>query len=98
MTDLNPQATQMADASMVRTLAAQAQAIWPQEVGLIRRYELAGDIHMETSSWWIRCEATAAVARFSPPEVVAYFNRMIANIRDPRGYAVWLVPVVSARA
>ena len=23
-------------------------------------------------------------------------NQMIANIRDPRGYAVWLVPVVSA--
>jgi len=22
---------------------------------------------------------------------------MIANIRDPQGYAVWMVPVVSAR-
>ncbi len=31
MTDLNPQAEQMADESMVRTLAAQARAIWPQE-------------------------------------------------------------------
>jgi len=28
---------------------------------------------------------------------VAYFNQMIANIRDPQGYAVWMVPVVSAR-
>jgi ubiquinone/menaquinone biosynthesis C-methylase UbiE len=28
---------------------------------------------------------------------VAYFDQMIANIRDPRGYAVWMVPVVSAR-
>lgn len=28
---------------------------------------------------------------------VQYFNQMIANIRDPRGYAVWMVPVVSAR-
>jgi len=26
-----------------------------------------------------------------------YFNQMIANIRDPNGYAVWMVPVVSAR-
>ena len=28
---------------------------------------------------------------------VAWFDQMIANIRDPRGYAVWMVPVVSAR-
>ncbi len=41
MTDLNPQAKQMADESMVRNLAAQASAIWPQEVPLLRRYALA---------------------------------------------------------
>jgi hypothetical protein len=29
MTDLNPQAKQMADESMVRNLDAQARAIWP---------------------------------------------------------------------
>ena len=40
MTDLNPQAKQMADESMVRTLGAQAEAIWPQEVPLLRRYPL----------------------------------------------------------
>ncbi len=40
MTDLNPQAKQMADESMVRNLAAQSQAIWPQEVPLLRRYAL----------------------------------------------------------
>src|SRR5262249_50447252 len=39
-TDLNPQAKQMADESMVRNLAAQAQAIWPQEAPLLRRYAL----------------------------------------------------------
>jgi SAM-dependent methyltransferase len=44
MTDLNPQAAQMADESMVRNLDAQARAIWPQEVELIRRYRLAGDL------------------------------------------------------
>jgi len=40
VTDLNPQAKQMADESMVRNLDAQARAIWPQEVPLLRRYEL----------------------------------------------------------
>jgi ubiquinone/menaquinone biosynthesis C-methylase UbiE len=40
MTDLNPQARQMADESMVRTLAAQARAIWPQEQPLLARYAL----------------------------------------------------------
>ena len=43
MTDLNPQAKQMADVSMVRNLAAQAQAIWPQEIPLIRRYPLPSE-------------------------------------------------------
>jgi ubiquinone/menaquinone biosynthesis C-methylase UbiE len=41
--DLNPQARQMADESMVRGLRAQAQAIWPQEVPLIRRYALPAE-------------------------------------------------------
>ncbi len=38
MTDLNPQAAQMADESMVRTLAAQVRCIWPQEKYLFERY------------------------------------------------------------
>jgi ubiquinone/menaquinone biosynthesis C-methylase UbiE len=38
--ELNPQAKQMADESMVRNLAAQAQAIWPQEIPLVARYPL----------------------------------------------------------
>ncbi|MEO5616744.1 MAG: methyltransferase domain-containing protein [Candidatus Eisenbacteria bacterium] len=46
MTDLNPQREQMADESMVRNLAAQIRAIWPQEVPLIRRYGLGGDIRI----------------------------------------------------
>jgi len=36
--DRNPQAREMADESMVRNLAAQADAIWPQEISLMRRY------------------------------------------------------------
>ena len=39
--DRNPQAEQMGDASMLRTLAHQAQAIWPQEQALFARYALA---------------------------------------------------------
>jgi SAM-dependent methyltransferase len=38
--DLNPQANEMADESMVRNLAAQAEAIWPQEQSLFDRYQL----------------------------------------------------------
>lgn len=37
---LNPQRDQMADESMVRTLRAQAQAVWPQELPLLGRYAL----------------------------------------------------------
>ena len=40
MKERNPQAEQMADESMLRNLAAQAEAIWPQEQGLFERYEL----------------------------------------------------------
>jgi ubiquinone/menaquinone biosynthesis C-methylase UbiE len=43
LTDLNPQAKQMADESMVRTLDAQARAIWPQEVELFRRYRIPSE-------------------------------------------------------
>lgn len=39
----NPQAALMADESMVRNLAAQAQAIWPQEEPIFRRYRLPGE-------------------------------------------------------
>ena len=42
-------------------------------------------------------EAVAAASRFTAAQVVAYFDRMIANILDPDGYAVWMVPVVGAR-
>jgi ubiquinone/menaquinone biosynthesis C-methylase UbiE len=46
VTDLNPQAKQMADESMIRNLAAQARAIWPQEVELVRRYGLSGELRI----------------------------------------------------
>ncbi len=38
--NLNPQGQQMADESMIRTLAAQIEAIWPQEKSFINFYRL----------------------------------------------------------
>ena len=42
-------------------------------------------------------DVTAEHTRFSREETTAFFEQMIANIRDPKKYAVWMVPVVSAR-
>jgi ubiquinone/menaquinone biosynthesis C-methylase UbiE len=42
----NPQAAQMGDASMARTLAFQAEAIWPQEAPLFERYGLQGALRI----------------------------------------------------
>jgi hypothetical protein len=42
-------------------------------------------------------EPIGQLTSIKPPAPVAYFDQMIANIRDPHGYAVWMVPVVSAR-
>ncbi len=42
----NPQAEQMGDESMARTLAYQAQAIWPQELALFVRYGLSGALNI----------------------------------------------------
>lgn len=44
--DRNPQAEQMADESMLRTLTAQAEAIWPAEQALLSRYGLSGALHI----------------------------------------------------
>ena len=37
------------------------------------------------------------LTRFSAAEAAARFDQMIADIRDPGRYAVWMVPVVGAR-
>jgi hypothetical protein len=42
-------------------------------------------------------DSIAQLTPFTRESASAYFNQMIENIRDPRGYAVWMVPVVSAR-
>lgn len=42
-------------------------------------------------------DSIGELTRFTRESALAYFNQMIANVRDPRGYAVWMVPAVSAR-
>jgi hypothetical protein len=42
-------------------------------------------------------ESIGELTPISYESALAYFNQMIANIRDPHGYAVWMVPVVSAQ-
>lgn len=42
--EMTPQAKEMADESMIRTLKAQADAIWPQEQRLFDRYHLQGEV------------------------------------------------------
>ncbi|MGA9855220.1 MAG: methyltransferase domain-containing protein [Gammaproteobacteria bacterium] len=79
--DLNPQKQHMGDESMVRTLAAQTDAIWPQEQELIATYGLLAtaeilDVGSGTG------EFTARLAEFLPqskllgveilPQSVAY--------------------------
>jgi ubiquinone/menaquinone biosynthesis C-methylase UbiE len=39
----------------------------------------------------------AAHTRFTREEARAHFDRMIADIRDPKRYAVWMVPVIAGR-
>jgi ubiquinone/menaquinone biosynthesis C-methylase UbiE len=61
----NPQAEQMADESMLRTLAAQADAIWPAEEALFSRYALQGAVQIAD----IGCgsgEITSRLARLYP--------------------------------
>lgn len=65
VTDLNPQREQMSDESMVRNLAAQANAIWPQESELVRRYGLADDIRILDAGCGTG-EGAARLAEFFP--------------------------------
>jgi ubiquinone/menaquinone biosynthesis C-methylase UbiE len=42
-------------------------------------------------------EPIGQLTTISYESALAYFEQMIAHVRDPRRYAVWMVPVVSAR-
>ena len=70
MTDLNPQARQMADESMVRNLAAQAQAIWPQEEPLFSRYGVRDEARILDAGCGTGEVASRLAARFPRARVL----------------------------
>jgi len=94
MTDLNPQARQMADESMVRTLAAQTRAIWPQESELIRRYPLPERPRILDAGCGTG-EGTMRLAEFFPGASVLGVDILDASLDLARSRAARLDPRVS---
>jgi len=70
--DLNPQGEQMADESMVRTLAAQIEAIWPQEKTLVESYGLPRDASV--------LDVGAGTGEFSARLALAYPDAQVTGI------------------
>jgi SAM-dependent methyltransferase len=84
MDDLNPHAEQMADESMVRTLDAQARAIWPQESEMIRRYGLREDVRIIDVGCGTGEGASRLAAMFPRAEVLAVdiLDQSLARARE----------------
>lgn len=92
-TERNPQAQQMADESMVRNLAAQASAIWPQEEPLLARYALRTDARIAD----IGCgsgEITARLAGLFPSAHVVGVDILEGSIAYARKRYAALTPRV----
>lgn len=84
--DHNPQAEQMADESMLRTLAAQALAIWPQEGALFDRYTLPSQPRILD----VGCgsgEITARLARRYPSAELVGVDILEGPLAHARGRA-----------
>ncbi len=89
----NPQAEQMADESMVRNLAAQASAIWPQEQAFFARYGLTGDGRIAD----IGCgsgEITSRLASLYPRAEVVGIDILDAPVDYARRHYAALAPRV----
>ena len=89
--NLNPQGEQMADESMVRTLAAQIEAIWPQEKSLINFYRLPRnarvlDVGAGTG------EFSARVAQAHPEAQVTGIDLLAASVELARQKHAALAP------
>lgn len=84
---LNPQAREMADASMVRTLAAQADAIWPQEAPLFARYRLPPDAAILDAGCGTG-EITVRLAALYPEARVLGVDVLAASLARGRARAV----------
>src|ERR1700724_11801 len=94
LTDLNPQAKQMADESMVRNLAAQAQAIWPQEVEFVRRYTLPPETQILDAGCGTG-EISSRLARMFPRSLVLGVDIIDAHLNLARSRYADLVPRLS---
>ena len=70
MKERNPQAEQMADESMLRNLAAQAEAIWPQEERLFERYRLPKNAHIADIGCGSGEITSRLAARYAEAELV----------------------------
>jgi len=92
--NLNPQGAQMADESMVRTLAAQIEAIWPQEKRLIDLYRLPRnarvlDVGAGTG------EFSARIAEAYPDATVLGVELLAASVEHARRRHADLAPRLS---
>jgi ubiquinone/menaquinone biosynthesis C-methylase UbiE len=87
--DLNPQARHMADESMVRNLAAQAEAVWPQESALLRRYALPPAPRILDGGCGTG-EATWRLAEAFPDASVLGVDVLDAHLERARGKAARL--------
>ena len=90
----NSQAEQMAHDSVLRTLAAQADAIWPAEQALFQRYGLAGEIQI----FDVGCgsgEITARLASLYPDAKVLGIDILESAVEYARGRYANLAPRVT---
>src|SRR5579863_3248168 len=94
MTDLNPQAKQMADESMVRNLDAQARAIWPQEMPLFRRYALPVDARILDAGCGTG-EGSSRLAELFPEAQVLGVDIVDPSLELARGRYAVLAPRLS---
>lgn len=86
--DRNPQAEQMGDASMVRNLAYQAEAIWPQERPLLDRYGLSGALRILD----LGCgtgEITRRLAERYPQATLLGIDILDSNLAVARRASAW---------
>lgn len=94
--NLNPQGEQMADESMIRTLAAQIEAIWPQEKALLDVYRLPRnarvlDVGAGTG------EFSARVADLLPEAQVIGVELLAGSVEHARRKHAALAPRLSFR-
>jgi ubiquinone/menaquinone biosynthesis C-methylase UbiE len=94
MDELNPHGQQMADESMVRTLAAQTQAIWPQEVPLLRRYAIPADARILDAGCGTG-EASSRLAELFPRASVLGVDIIDAHLELARSRYRHLAPRLS---